>query len=171
MSITANLSKLRLRPVGSFAYPNGSFGSRPASRPGLCSLHQQSSIFETGVTSIDAPNLAPSLSSQESKFLQNLVKSSPLFLEAPKKNVEEFQFPLGTTFRAPSRRMGLGMKNNFTNALREYGIVAIELGFEDPQSQFLLEIVEAMGGTPDTHSSTQGALVTLYLTPDFLAWN
>jgi hypothetical protein len=51
------------------------------------------------------------------------------------------------------------MKDAFAQALREYGILAVELGFSDPKSQFMLQVVEAMGCSPDTHSSTQGALV------------
>lgn len=53
------------------------------------------------------------------------------------------------------------MKDAYALALREYGLIAIELGFDDPKSHFMLEVVEAMGCKPDTHSSTEGALVRL----------
>ncbi|KAJ7881796.1 hypothetical protein B0H14DRAFT_3433830 [Mycena olivaceomarginata] len=42
-------------------------------------------------------------------------------------------------------------------ALEEKGLI-IELGFEDLESQLMLELVETMGYVPDAHSSTQGAL-------------
>jgi hypothetical protein len=103
--------------------------------------------------------LDSSFPAQEFIFLQNQIRKSPLFLHASKHKAEEFQFPLGTTFKAPSREIGLEMKDAFAQALREYGILAVELGFSDPKSQFMLEVVEAMGCSPDTHSSTQGALV------------
>lgn len=55
------------------------------------------------------------------------------------------------------------MKQAFAHALKERGILGIQLGFEDPNSQFLLDIVEAMGCTPDSHSNRQGALVSHHL--------
>ncbi|KAJ7344079.1 hypothetical protein DFH08DRAFT_781508 [Mycena albidolilacea] len=69
-----------------------------------------------------------------------------------------FQLPLGTRFTAPSRELGLKMKEGFALALQENGVAVIELGFQDPKSDFMLELVEAMGCVPDTHSHTQGAL-------------
>ncbi|KAJ7108146.1 hypothetical protein C8R44DRAFT_884912 [Mycena epipterygia] len=94
------------------------------------------------------------------QFLRKLVKSIPLVLDrhVPESVEKYFQLPLGTRFTAPSRQLGLQMKKSFAHALQEKGLVVIELGFDDPKSQFMLEIVEAMGCVPDTHSSTQGAL-------------
>jgi len=95
----------------------------------------------------------------ELEHLRNMLKSVPYIFEKPTQpEVGEFKFPLGTLFRAPSREIGLSMKDAYAYALREHGIAGIELGFEDPDSQFILDLVEAVGCTPDTHSSTQGAL-------------
>ncbi|KAJ7754672.1 hypothetical protein DFH07DRAFT_723207, partial [Mycena maculata] len=76
-----------------------------------------------------------------------------------------FQLPPGTRFTAPSREWGLEMKKSFTHALQDTGLVVVELGFADPKSHFMLELIEAMGYTPDTHSSTHGALWDVTYTP------
>jgi hypothetical protein len=96
-------------------------------------------------------------------FLHSLVKTIPLILDRPVPSTEEqyFQLPLGTLFAAPSRELGLQMKETSALALEGKGLVIIELGFENLESQFMLELVETMGYVPDTHSSTQGALVNL----------
>ena len=97
---------------------------------------------------------------QELKYLRSITRDIPYILEQPTDSKpKEFSFPLGTVFKAPSREIGLDMKRMYARGLREHGIAGIELGFEDPHSQFILELVEAMGCNPDTHSSTQGALV------------
>jgi hypothetical protein len=108
----------------------------------------------------DSKVLAP-----DYQFLRNLVKSIPLVLHRPVPETKEkyFRLPLGTRFTAPSRELGLQMKHSFAHALLEKGLVVIELGFGDPKSHFMLELVEAMGCVPDMHSSTQGALVSLNL--------
>ncbi|GFF23632.1 hypothetical protein IFM61606_08887 [Aspergillus udagawae] len=131
---------------------------RSASKPRPRLLHEFYAPLKSSVPSREQLGLDSSFPVQEFAFLQNLVRKSPLFLHASKRKAEEFQFPLGTTFKAPSREIGLEMKDTFAQALREYGIIAVELGFSDPQSQFMLQVVEAMGCSPDTHSSTQGAL-------------
>ncbi|KAJ6523992.1 hypothetical protein B0H19DRAFT_846788, partial [Mycena capillaripes] len=69
-----------------------------------------------------------------------------------------FQLPPGTRFTAPTREWALGMKKSFALALQKTGLLVVELGFDDPTSHFMLELIEAMGYTPDTHSSTHGAL-------------
>ncbi|GME28992.1 hypothetical protein B0H12DRAFT_1193924, partial [Neofusicoccum parvum] len=97
------------------------------------------------------------------QYLRNLVKSIPIALDKPAPRLTEeryFQLPLGTRFKAPTRELGLDMNASFAHAIREHGLAVIELGFDDPKSHFMLELVEAMGCTPDTHSSTQGALLT-----------
>ncbi|OTA95172.1 hypothetical protein M434DRAFT_20438 [Hypoxylon sp. CO27-5] len=101
-------------------------------------------------------------------YLKSLVKSIPGVLNLPTINKAEkyFNLPLGTHFKAPSREMGLQMKSLFAHALREHGIVAIELGFDDSASQFMLQLVEAMGCKADTHSSTQGALWDVTYKPE-----
>ncbi|KAH1488116.1 hypothetical protein LV164_001534 [Aspergillus fumigatus] len=129
-------------------------------------LHDSHSPLRSSVSSQEQLGLDYSFPAQEFAFLQNLVKKSPLFFQASKRKAEEFQFPLGTTFKAPSREIGLEMKDAFAQALREYGIIAVELGFSDPKSQFMLEVVEAMGCSPDTHSSTQGALWDVTYRPE-----
>ena len=84
----------------------------------------------------------------------------PYVFEKPAEpEPEEFRFPLATLFKAPDRGIGLAMKDTYAIALREHGIAGIELGFEDPNSQFMLDLVEAMGCEPDSHSGSQGALV------------
>ncbi|KAI1370849.1 hypothetical protein F4677DRAFT_451032 [Hypoxylon crocopeplum] len=101
-------------------------------------------------------------------YLKALVKSTPVVLDLPTPNKAEkyFNLPLGTHFKAPSREMGLQMKNLFAHALREHGIVAIELGFDDGASQFTLQLIDALGCAPDTHSSTQGALWDVTYKPE-----
>ncbi|KAF8169837.1 hypothetical protein K438DRAFT_1433412, partial [Mycena galopus ATCC 62051] len=69
-----------------------------------------------------------------------------------------FQLPPVTRFTAPSRVLGLKIKEGVALALQENGVAVIELGFQDPKSEFMLELVEAMGCVPDIHSHTQGAL-------------
>jgi hypothetical protein len=101
---------------------------------------------------------------QESNFLKSLLPRTPIFLQqdiTPEQSDKHlFKFPLGTFFNAPTREIALSMKQAFAHALKERGIVGIQLGFEDPHSHFLLEIVEAMGCTADSHSNRQGALVS-----------
>ena len=70
----------------------------------------------------------------------------------------EFQFPLATLFKAPNRQIGLAMTRMYAQAIREYGICGIEIGWPDPDSQFMLDVVDHMGCKPDTHSSTEGPL-------------
>ncbi|SLM37563.1 Taurine catabolism dioxygenase TauD/TfdA [Lasallia pustulata] len=96
---------------------------------------------------------------KELNYLRKIVKDVPyIFEKATKPEPREFVFPLATLFKAPTREIGLGMKGTYADALHEHGIAGIELGFEDPDSKFMLDLVDAIGCTPDTHSSTQGAL-------------
>jgi hypothetical protein len=104
----------------------------------------------------------------ELNYLRNTVQSHPFLLDTSKLSKEQnvleetkdssFVFPLATLFNAPTRDIGLNMHETYAHALREHGIVGIELGFEDPTSQFMLDLVDAMNCRPDTHSSTQGPL-------------
>ncbi|OJJ47065.1 hypothetical protein ASPZODRAFT_131998 [Penicilliopsis zonata CBS 506.65] len=71
---------------------------------------------------------------------------------------DEFQFPPGTFFTAATRQVGLDMRNVYRKALIKNGIVAIELKFDDPASQFLVDLVAAMQFKADKHSDTQGVL-------------
>ncbi|EAW08585.1 uncharacterized protein ACLA_033210 [Aspergillus clavatus NRRL 1] len=159
MSLSSQIPRSCLQRLTGYASrSNGFTAVRTASRPMLRLLHESHSPLKTSVASLEQSGLESSFSFQEFTFLQNLVKTSPFFLHPSQPKAEEFNFPLGTTFKAPTREIGLDMKNTFAQALKEYGIIAIELGFDDSKSQFMLEIVEAMGCTPDTHSSTQGAL-------------
>ncbi|KAI2618602.1 hypothetical protein GGS26DRAFT_584941 [Hypomontagnella submonticulosa] len=125
-------------------------------------LRQSLAVGSTDLESASA-GLPPDYS-----YLKNLVKSFPGILDLPAIGRAEkyFNLPLGTCFKATSRESGLQMRRLFAHALREHGIVAIELGFEDSASQFTLDLVEAMGCTPDTHSSTQGALWDVTYKPE-----
>ncbi|KAJ7221789.1 hypothetical protein B0H12DRAFT_1193712 [Mycena haematopus] len=130
---------------------------RVLSRP----ITQSASTQATAAPSLAEINLDHKVQLPDYQFLRDLVKSIPLVLHKPVLDVKEekyFELPLGTLFKAPSRELGLQMKEAFALALREKGLAVIELGFDDPKSHFLLELVEAMGCVPDTHSSTQGAL-------------
>ncbi|KAF2142308.1 uncharacterized protein K452DRAFT_297626 [Aplosporella prunicola CBS 121167] len=99
-------------------------------------------------------------------FLRTLVQRMPFVQPEPKSTTAVsqpqddtvFQLPLGSWFKVPSRALGLSMTATFDHALQEQGLVAIKLGFKDPHSAFMLELVQAMGCVPDTHSGTQGAL-------------
>ncbi|KAI1851393.1 hypothetical protein JX265_000373 [Neoarthrinium moseri] len=83
-----------------------------------------------------------------------------------KSQDEYFNFPAGSRFVAPSREMGLYLKKAFAHALKEYGVVSVELKFDDPKSHFMLELIQEMGFTPDTHSGTQGALWDITYKPE-----
>lgn len=106
------------------------------------------------------------------QWLQTLVRKNPLVLDVPHHHEAEvdqyFQLPLGTHFRAPSSEMGIAMGEAVGHALRKHGLAVIDLGFEDPRSNFLLEIINSMGCSADTHSSTQGALVNLPATDQLM---
>ena len=106
-------------------------------------------------------------SSQQHDYLRRVAAASPYLLrpEVPPEDAE-FSFPLATLFKAPTREVGLAMAGMYAQAIREYGIVAIELGWEDPESQFILDLVDQMGCQPDTHSSTQGALWDVKYKPE-----
>lgn len=56
------------------------------------------------------------------------------------------------------RQQGLAKSTEFADALREHGILTIDMGFADPSSSFILEVVEAMGCTAQAHSSKDGPL-------------
>ncbi|KAJ6494294.1 hypothetical protein C8R45DRAFT_824738 [Mycena sanguinolenta] len=138
------------------------FAARP-SVPGVLSRTLAVSVSSrtTFATSLSAKPLEPLPPVPDNEFMRNLVKSIPLVLHKPVLDVEEeqyFELPLGTRFAAPNRELGLQMKEAFSLALREKGVAIIELGFDDPKSDFMLELVEAMGCVADTHSSNQGAL-------------
>ena len=92
-------------------------------------------------------------------YLRRMTHDNPFITEkgAPPEP-SEFEFPLGSLFKAPNREVGLAMTEMYADALREYGICGIEMGGPDPDSQFILDVVHKMGCKPDTHSSTQGAL-------------
>ncbi|KAF7341563.1 Taurine catabolism dioxygenase TauD/TfdA [Mycena sanguinolenta] len=136
------------------------FAARPVVR-GASRALATSISRATVATNLAEKALDPKTLASDYEFLRNLVKSIPLVLHKPVVNVEDeryFQLPLGTLFAAPTRELGLQMKETFAFALQEKGVAIIELGFDDPKSNFMLELVEAMGCVPDTHSSNQGAL-------------
>ncbi|MCJ1351199.1 MAG: hypothetical protein MMC33_001181 [Icmadophila ericetorum] len=104
---------------------------------------------------------------QELNYFRNIIEGFPFILKKiASPEASEFKFPLATLFTAPTREAGLSMTNNYAHALQEHGIAGIELGFEDPSSQFILDVIQAMGCTPDSHSSTQGALWDVKFQPE-----
>ncbi|MCJ1287870.1 hypothetical protein MMC26_007222 [Xylographa opegraphella] len=104
---------------------------------------------------------------QEASYLRSMVKEAPYIFETQEPtDSDAYRFPLGTLFKAPTPEVGLYMKDMQALALKEHGIVGIELGFNDPDSHFMLKLVEAMGCTPDSHSSTQGALWDVTYRPE-----
>ncbi|KAK8043432.1 hypothetical protein PG993_005862 [Apiospora rasikravindrae] len=102
----------------------------------------------------------------EAEFFRKMVQSFPNILHKHNtKTLDQeqppdqyFEFPLGARFSAPTRDVGLSMRDMVSCSLHQHGVAAIELGFEDEKSQFLLELVKQMNFEPDSHSSTQGAL-------------
>ena len=91
--------------------------------------------------------------------LRGLIDSVPFVSSGPNTQSEqEFRFPTGTLFNASSPHVGLEMTPAYARALRDHGIAAIELDFNDPDSQFILGVVDKMGCRADSHSATQGAL-------------
>ncbi len=78
----------------------------------------------------------------------------------------EFEFPLGTLFKAPTREVGPALTSMYAHAIRGHGICGIKLGWSDPDSQFMLDVVNKTGCAPDTHSSTQGALWDVKYNPE-----
>ena len=104
---------------------------------------------------------------QQLNYLRKIASNNPFITEkgAPRE-ASEFEFPLGSAFKAPNPHVGLAMSKMYADALREYGICGIELGWSDPDSQFILDVVNKMGCQPDTHSSTQGALWDVKFKPE-----
>lgn len=104
---------------------------------------------------------------QQLNYLRKIATANPFITEkgAPPE-VSEFEFPLATLFKAPNREVGLAMTKMYAHALREHGICGIEMGWPDPDSQFMLDVVKRMGCNPDTHSSTQGALWDVKYKPE-----
>lgn len=100
-------------------------------------------------------------------YLRNITAANPFVTEKREPpEPSEFQFPLATVFKAPDREVGLAMTGMYANAIREHGICGIEMGWPDPDSQFILDVVHKMGCKPDTHSSTQGALWDVKFKPE-----
>lgn len=163
--LSMHASKLAAQTLRGQSFRNGVSMPLLASRPRTLSrlISKSASPRATATASMAEADIDYKALLPDYNFLRSLVKTNPLVLDRPVPSTEEqyFQLPLGTLFAAPSRELGLQMKETFALALKEKGLVIIELGFEDPESQFMLELVEAMGCVPDTHSSTQGALVSL----------
>ena len=61
----------------------------------------------------------------------------------------DFEFPSIALSKAPNREIGLDMAKTYSRALRKHGICGIELGWADPNSEFLIELVKRMGGKAD----------------------
>ncbi|KAJ9400726.1 hypothetical protein DTO282F9_2294 [Paecilomyces variotii] len=146
----------------------------PRSLPLLVNSQPSRGLVET--KKARKPAVAPDLSDlyQETNYLRSIVRSIPFIFEKPSAPAPapatpqsaEFQFPLATLFKAPTRELGLSLKDAYLSALYEHGIVGIELGFEDPDSQFILDVVKTLGFEADTHSNTQGALWDVTFKPE-----
>lgn len=92
---------------------------------------------------------------QKFHYLRKMAASNPFIIEkGAQPEASEFQSHLATLFKAPYRDVGLAMTRMYAHAIREYGICSIEMGWPDPDSQFMLDVVNKMGCNPDTHSST-----------------
>ena len=104
---------------------------------------------------------------QRLNYLHKITAANPFITEkgAPAEP-SEFEFPLGTLFKAPTREIGLASTSMYAHAMGEHGICGIELGWQDPDSQFMLDLINKIGYTPDTHSSTQGALWDVKYKPE-----
>ena len=104
---------------------------------------------------------------EQLNYLRKMAAANPFITKksAPPE-ASEFEFPLATLFKAPNREVGLSMAKMYTQAIREHGICGIEMGWPDPDSQFVLDVVNKMGCKPDTHSSTQGALWDVKYKPE-----
>jgi len=114
----------------------------------------------TTITGDDAPL-------QQLLYFRKMAVASPFITEkAAPPEARKFEFPLGTQFEAPDRDVGLSMASMYAHAIRQYDICAIEVGWSDPKSQFILDVVNAMGCAPDTHSSAQGALWDVKFKPE-----
>lgn len=104
---------------------------------------------------------------QQLNYLRQMAAANPFMTEkGTPPEASEFDFPLGTLFKAPNREIGLAMATMYAHAIREHGICGIEMGWADPNSQFILDVVNKMGCNPDTHSSTQGALWDVKYKPE-----
>ncbi|CAF9919914.1 hypothetical protein IMSHALPRED_004761 [Imshaugia aleurites] len=104
---------------------------------------------------------------EQLSYLRKVATASPFIsVKAAPPEASEFQFPLATRFKAPNREVGLSMASMYAQAIREHGICAIEMGWPDPDSQFMLDVISKMGCNPDTHSSTQGALWDVKFKPE-----
>ena len=104
---------------------------------------------------------------QQLNYLRKMAAANPFLTEKGEPpEPSEFEFPLATLFKPPDRQVGLAMASMYANAIREHGICSIEMGWPNPDSQFMLDVVEKMGCSPDTHSSTQGALWDVKFKPE-----
>ncbi|KAF8583942.1 Clavaminate synthase-like protein [Ramaria rubella] len=83
----------------------------------------------------------------------------------PSKLTGDFQFPKGTLQFALSPQTARKDFDRYRDTLKEHGILSIQLGFADPASSFMEEIVRALG-TPATHSDTEGALWDIKFKPE-----
>ena len=105
--------------------------------------------------------------SNDITHLQKTISSFPYITTPPAPSAAStFNFPLATLFKAPNPEIGLSLANAYARALRTHGICAIELGFTDPDSTFLLDVVFSMFCSPDTHSATQGTLWDVKYKPE-----
>ena len=104
---------------------------------------------------------------QRLNYLHKITAANPFITEkGVPTEPSEFELPLGTLFKAPTREIGLALTSLYALAMGEHGICAIELGWRDPDSQFMLDVINKIGFTPDTHSSTQGALWDVKYKPE-----
>ncbi|RMD39611.1 hypothetical protein DV735_g5515, partial [Chaetothyriales sp. CBS 134920] len=150
-SLTKSLAAPSIRPIQGPDSFRCSIASRSTSRAYRTVTHGSDTF-----SAADA-SLNESIASELTKF-RKLFESIPFVFQGPKAEPHEFQFATGTLFNAPTPEIGLKMAPAYIRALKDHGIAAIDLGFHDPDSQFLLNVVEAIGCKADSHSSTQGAL-------------
>ncbi|KAF8583943.1 Clavaminate synthase-like protein [Ramaria rubella] len=77
----------------------------------------------------------------------------------------EFHFPMDTLQFALSPQVARNDFDRYRDALKEHGVLSIQLGFSDPASSFMEEIVQAIG-SPASHSDTEGALWDIKFKPE-----
>lgn len=77
-----------------------------------------------------------------------------------------YKFPANTILKAPSRGATHSLITPIAHALRTHGIVIVHLGFPDPQSDYIKDLVRFLGCTAQTHSAHDGVLWDVTWNPE-----
>lgn len=77
-----------------------------------------------------------------------------------------YQFPPNTILTAGTRNAANSLVPSIADALRTHGIIVIQLGFSDPDSSYITELVQSLGCSAQTHSAHDGVLWDVTWSPE-----